>query len=141
MIEVTNTISLSSEDIEISFIKSSGPGGQKVNKTESAVQLRFDARHSRALSNAIFLRLKTLAGRRMTQDGVIVLTANSFRTQEQNRKDAQQRLIDMIIEAAIPPIHRRPTKPSKSAKAKRVDTKTKRGNVKKGRGRVTKTDY
>ena len=141
MISITPTITLSENEIEEHFIRSPGSGGQKVNKTESAVQLRFDARHSRALSNAVFLRLKTLAGRRMTQDGVIVITANTFRTQEQNRSDAKTRLIELIKEAAVPPKHRRPTKPSKGAKARRVDTKTKRGDVKKGRGRISKADY
>ncbi len=141
MIEVTSSIHLDESEIEESFIRSPGSGGQKVNKTESACQLRFDARHSRALSNALFLRLQKLAGRLMTKDGIIVITANTYRAQDQNRKDARQRLIEMISEAAIPPKHRRATKPSRSAKAKRVDSKTKRGDVKKGRGRVSKSDY
>lgn len=137
MIEITPTIALDPREITETFIRSPGPGGQNVNKTESACQLRFDARHSRALSNATFLRLKILAGRRMTQDGVIVITANTFRTQIQNRKDALDRLVDLIREAAIPPKYRRPTKPSKNANAKRVDEKKQRGQTKKGRGRVS----
>ncbi len=140
MIKVTDTIILDDTEIEENFIRATGPGGQKVNKTESAVQLRFRARKSKALSNAIYLRLKTLAGRRMTADGDIVITANTFRTQEQNRKDAQARLIDLITEAAIPPKHRRATKPSKTARAKRVDAKKKRGETKKGRGRVSDSE-
>ena len=140
MIEITPTIILEDEELDEQFIRSPGPGGQKVNKTASAVQLRFDARHSPALSNAIYLRLKTLAGRRMTKDGVIVLTANSFRTQEQNRKDARDRLIALVREAAEPPKYRRPTRPSGAAKAKRVDTKKQRSTTKKNRGKVSRFD-
>lgn len=138
MIQITPSIILEDSEIEEHFIRATGPGGQKVNKTESAVQLRFHARRSKALSNAIYLRLQKLAGRRMTSEGDIVITANTYRTQEQNRKDAQARLIALIAEAAVPPKPRRATKPSKTAKAKRVDTKKKRGATKKGRGRVSK---
>ena len=137
MIEITASISLNDYEVEEQFIRSPGSGGQKVNKTESAVQLRFYARKSKALSNAIYLRLKAMTGRRMTLNGDIVITANTYRTQEQNRKDAKDRLIALIREAVIPPKRRRETKPSKTAKAKRVDTKTKRGDVKKGRGRIS----
>jgi ribosome-associated protein len=137
MIEITASISLNDDEVEEQFIRSPGSGGQKVNKTESAVQLRFYARKSKALSNAIYLRLKAMTGRRMTLNGDIVITANTYRTQEQNRKDAKDRLIELIREAAIPPKRRRETKPSKTAKAKRVDKKTKRGDVKKGRGRIS----
>jgi ribosome-associated protein len=137
MIKITASISLNDDEVEEQFIRSPGSGGQKVNKTESAVQLRFYARKSKALSNAIYLRLKAMTGRRMTLNGDIVITANTYRTQEQNRKDAKDRLIELIREAAIPPKRRRETKPSKTAKAKRVDTKTKRGDVKKGRGRIS----
>ena len=140
MIEVTPAITLNDDDIEEQFIRSPGAGGQKVNKTASAVQLRFHARRSKALSNAIYLRLKKLAGRRMTNEGDVVITASTYRTQEQNRKDALDRLIALIREAAIPPKTRRPTKPSKTAKAKRVDAKKQRSVTKKGRGRVSKYD-
>jgi len=140
MIIITPTISLDETEIEETFLRASGPGGQKVNKTETAVQLRFDARHSPALSNAQFLRLKALAGRRMTADGIVIITARQFRTQELNRKDALERLIELIRAAAEPPKHRRPTKPSRAAKARRVDTKKHRGGIKKARGRVTRDD-
>ena len=137
MIEITPSISIGENEIEEQFIRSPGSGGQKVNKTESAVQLRFDARTSPALSNAVFLRLKPLAGRRMTKDGVVVITANQFRTQELNRRDALDRLIVLIRAAATPPKHRRPTKPSKGAKQRRLDGKRRQSNLKKVRGKVS----
>jgi ribosome-associated protein len=136
MIEVTASISIGEHELEEHFIRSPGSGGQKVNKTESAVQLRFNARGSPALTNAVFLRLRTLAGRRMTKDGVVVITANQFRTQELNRRDALERLISLLREAAKAPIHRRPTKPSKAAKKRRLDSKRHQSNLKKVRGKV-----
>lgn len=140
MIQITPSISINESDIQEDFIRSPGPGGQKVNKTESAVQLRFDARHSPALPNAVFLRLKPLAGRRMTKDGVIIITGNRFRTQEQNRRDAMDRLIDLIRQAAVPPKYRRPTKPSKGVKQRRLDGKRHQGDIKKARGKVSDFD-
>jgi len=136
MIKITNTVSIDESEIDEKFIKASGPGGQNVNKVASAVQLKYDARHSKALSNAVFLRLKKLAGSRMTQDGVIVITANSHRTQEANRKDAQDRLVKIITEATIAPKHRRATKPTRASKTRRLDGKSKRSDTKKNRGRV-----
>jgi len=140
MIEISSSISIDENEIEEHFIRAPGPGGQKVNKTESAVQLRFHARQSPALSNAVFLRLKPLAGRRMTRDGVIVITANRFRTQEQNRRDALDRLIALIREAAVPPKYRRPTRPSRATKQRRLEGKRHQGELKKGRGRVGPSD-
>lgn len=137
MIEVTPSISIGENEVEEHFIRAPGAGGQKVNKTESAVQLRFNARASAGLSNAVFLRLKTIAGRRMTKDGVVVITANQFRTQELNRRDALDRLVAMIRDAATPPKQRRPTKPSKGAKQRRLDSKRRQGDLKKTRGRAT----
>ena len=135
MIQVTPSIALDESEIEEKFIRSPGPGGQKVNKTASAVQLRFDARHSRGLPTPVFLRLKALAGRRMTQEGILQIEANQFRSQEQNRQDAMERLVAMIREAATPPQYRRPTKPTKGSKKRRLDSKKRRGDVKKTRGR------
>lgn len=140
MIEITPNISIADSEIEERFIRSPGPGGQKVNKTASAVQLRFDARHSPALSNAQFLRLKTLAGRRMTADGIIVITARQFRTQELNRKDAVDRLIDLVRDAAEPPKHRRPTKTPKAEKRRRLESKKHQSEIKKGRGSVSRDE-
>ncbi len=140
MIRITPSIGIDENEIEEHFIRAPGPGGQKVNKTESAVQLRFNARKSSALSNAVFLRLKPLAGRRMTRDGVIVITANRFRAQEQNRRDAMDRLIALIRKAAVPPKVRRPTKPSKGAKLRRLDSKRRQGDIKKIRGKLSRFD-
>ena len=140
MIRITENISIDETEIEESFIRATGPGGQKVNKSETAVQLRFDARHSSALSNAHFLRLKKLAGRRMTADGYVVITARSFRTQEQNRKDAMDRLIQLIRDSAKPPRTRRPTKTPKAKKRKRLENKRHKSSIKKGRGAVSRDE-
>jgi ribosome-associated protein len=140
MIKITPSITLNENEIEEQFIRAPGPGGQKVNKTESAVQLRFNARKSPGLSTTVFLRLKRLAGRRMTRDGVIVITANRFRTQEQNRRDALERLIALIARAATPPAVRRPTKPSKGAIKRQAESKRRRSRIKKTRGKVTQSD-
>lgn len=140
MIQITPSIAIGEDEVEEHFIRSPGAGGQKVNKTESAVQLRFNARASRSLSNAVFLRLKPLAGRRMTKDGVVVITANRFRTQDLNRRDAMDRLIALIREAAAPPKYRRPTRPSKGAKQRRLDSKRHQGDIKQERKKVSRID-
>ena len=140
MIQITPSISIGENEIEEHFIRAGGPGGQKVNKTDSAVQLRFNARKSPAFSNAVFLRLKPLAGRRMTRDGVIVITANRFRTQESNRRDAMARLVDLISKAAVPPQRRRKTKPSRGVVKRRLTAKRQRGETKRRRSPVTDRD-
>ena len=140
MIKITSSISINKNEIEESFVRAPGPGGQKANKTESAVQLRFNARTSRSLSETVFLRLKTLSGRRMTRHGVIIITARRFRSQEENRRDALDRLIVLISKAAVVPKRRRPTKPSKRAKQRRLDNKRYRSNAKKARSNIG-SDY
>ncbi len=135
MIRVTDTIELDDKEIEEDFIRSPGPGGQHVNKTESAVQLRFNARTSPSLSNAVYLRLVPLAGRRMTKDGITVITANRFRERERNRADAMERLIEMIRAAATPAKRRRATKPTLASKKRRIEGKQRRGETKKERGK------
>ncbi|MDP2297699.1 MAG: alternative ribosome rescue aminoacyl-tRNA hydrolase ArfB [Pseudolabrys sp.] len=134
MHRVTDKIALDDSELIESFVRSSGPGGQNVNKVSSAVQLRFDARKSRALPNDVAVRLMKLAGRRLTKDGVIVILAQSHREQERNRADARERLFDLIREAAVPPVPRRATKVPKSQKKKRVEGKKHRSAIKSMRG-------
>ena len=141
MIAIPPHIELDEAELEFSFIRASGPGGQNVNKVATAVQMRFDARLSPSLPNDVSTRLQKLAGSRLTNDGVIVITANRFRTQERNKADAIDRLVELIAKAAQPPPPpRKKTKPSKAAKAKRVDSKVRRGAIKAMRGRPGSAD-
>jgi ribosome-associated protein len=136
MIAIPPDIELDEAELEFAFIRASGPGGQNVNKVATAVQMRFDARRSPSLPNDVSTRLQKLAGSRLTLDGVIVITANRHRTQERNKADAIERLVALIAKAAEPPPPpRKKTRPSKAAKARRVDAKTRRGSVKAMRGR------
>ncbi|WP_309644229.1 alternative ribosome rescue aminoacyl-tRNA hydrolase ArfB [Phenylobacterium sp.] len=141
MIDVTPAISLSDDEITLRFIRSAGPGGQNVNKVSTAVELRFDVRGSPSLPNDVAIRLMKLGGRKITQDGVLVLVAMTHRTQERNRADALDRLLDLIRKAAEPPPPpRKKTKPTKASKVRRVDAKVRRGGLKSNRGRVTGED-
>ena len=140
MIRITPTIAIDEAEIEESFVRSSGPGGQNVNKLSTAVQLRFDVRRSPSLPNDVAIRLIRLAGKRMTKDGVLVLVAQRHRTQERNRADAIERLADLIREAAVRPTPRRPTKPTAASKQRRIEHKKRRSGVKALRTRAPSID-
>ena len=127
---VTDTISIDDSELEESFVRSSGPGGQNVNKVSSAVQLRFDVRGSPALPNDVAVRLMRLAGKRLTKEGVIVIIAQAHRDQTRNRAEARERLFDLIRQAAVRPVPRRATKVPKAQKRKRVEGKKHRGHIK-----------
>lgn len=133
MLEITPDITLDESELIFEYIRASGPGGQNVNKVATAVQLRFDVKRSSALSDEVKERLLRLAGARTTQDGIIVIEAKNFRTQEQNRIEATRRLSALIEQALVKPKIRRPTKPSATAKAARVSEKKRRGTIKRTR--------
>ena len=132
---ITGALTLDPAEIEESFVRAAGPGGQHVNKTATAVQLRFDVRHSPSLPEDVRRRLERLAGRRLTTEGVLVLTAQGERSQKRNREEALARLVELIRAAARPPVPRKRTRPSRASKLKRLDEKKRHGTLKSLRAR------
>ena len=139
MIAVAPGIEIGDHELAVSFIRASGPGGQNVNKVATAVQLRFDVRGSASLPPPVRERLRAIAGRRLTREGVLVITAHRFRSQEQNRNDAVERLVALIREAARPRKTRRPTAPTRASRQRRLEEKRRRGEVK--RARAARVDF
>jgi len=135
LIAINDTIVIREEELRLEFVQASGPGGQNVNKVASAVQLRFDTR-SPSLTEGVRLRLLRIANKRVGKDGVLLIEAKRYRSQEQNRQDAIRRLVELIRQASIPPKVRRKTRPSAAAKQKRLEAKRKRGEVKRLRGKA-----
>ena len=133
MIEITDNISINESELKIDFVQASGPGGQNVNKVASQVQLRFDS-NSPSLPDEVRLRLQKIAKNRITEKGEILISARRYRSQEQNRQDAINRLIELIRKAAIPPKKRKRTRPTKASIEKRLESKRRRSEIKKLRG-------
>lgn len=130
MIRITHSIAIDERELDESFVRASGPGGQNVNKLSSAVQLRFDVRHSPNLPPDVRARLERMAGSRLTREGVLIISAQRHRTQERNRQDACDRLVELIRRAAIAPIPRRATKPTAGSRERRLQTKKRRSSIK-----------
>jgi ribosome-associated protein len=140
VIRITQTIILDEGEIRERFLRSSGPGGQNINKLATAVQLRFDVRNSRSLPEEVRDRLVRLAGKRMTRDGELIIEARRFRTQERNRQDARSRLVELLRKAAEPVRPRKKTKPSRESKERRLEGKRRRSRIKKVRRSVSISD-
>lgn len=140
MIQITRTLAISEDELHEDFVRSSGPGGQNVNKVATAVQLRFDVAHSPSLPEDVRARLIKLAGNRITNEGVLIIEAQRFRTQPRNRQDAQDRLVELICKAAEKPKPRKKTKPTFASKQRRLDAKRHRGQAKRLRGSGVDSD-
>jgi ribosome-associated protein len=135
-LEITPSVTIPDGDLSYAFVRASGPGGQNVNKVSSAVQLRFDMAGSTALSDAVKNRLRALAGRRLTDDGAILIIARNQRTQEHNRREALERLADLVQRALVVPKTRKATKPTRASKERRLEGKTRKQQTKRQRSRV-----
>jgi ribosome-associated protein len=135
-VDITPDLTLPDSDLSVSFVRASGPGGQNVNKVASAVQLRFDLAGTAALEERVKMRLRALAGRRVTDDGAILIIARNHRTQEQNRREAHERLADLVRRALIEPKTRKPTRPTRASKERRLESKTRTRRTKSLRGKV-----
>ena len=131
MLKITDAISIDERELQERFVRASGPGGQNVNKVSTAVELRFDVAHSASLPEGVRARLARLAGRRLSDEGILVIRADRFRTQERNREDARDRLAELVRQATIVPKRRVPTRPSRASKERRREAKKKRGHVKR----------
>lgn len=134
MLRIAPGIAIDEKEVQFDFLAASGPGGQNVNKVATAAQLRFDAAHCPALGEGVLRRLATLAGRRMTREGVIIIQAQRFRSQERNRQDALERLIALLQDAATPPVRRRATRPTRASGERRLAAKRERAERKRDRG-------
>ena len=141
MIFITNDTSIDDSEIQLNFIRASGPGGQNINKVASAVQLRFDVKNSHSLPEDVRTRLMRLAGNRLTSDGVLVIEAKQFRTQEQNRQDAVDRFVNLVRKAMVKPKLRRKSGPTAESKRRRLEAKRRRGEIKRLRRSTSKGEF
>lgn len=137
MLKITDKIYINEDDVEVRFIRSPGPGGQHVNKVESAVQIRFDTNFFQALDMSMFDRLKKLSGQRMNSEGVVIMTANSTRSQIRNREEVMVRLVELLKKAATIPKLRKKTRPTFASKTRRIEGKKRKGSLKKLRSKET----